>query len=159
MSLPLNIDWQQILLHLFNFSILSLGLYLLLYNPVRNFIESRSEYYKQLDSEANEKIQKAKELELSLQERMNRIQAEMEEHRAKLLSEAQNEADEILLKARQNAQKIISDARKAALQEREKILEEAHKEAASIAISAMEKMLSESSDVALDQFLEVVKKE
>lgn len=31
MNIPLNIDWQQILLHLFNFAILAGGLYLLLY--------------------------------------------------------------------------------------------------------------------------------
>lgn len=36
MNIPLNIDWQQILLHLFNFAILVGGLYLLLYNPVKN---------------------------------------------------------------------------------------------------------------------------
>ena len=31
MNIPLNIDWQQILLHLLNFAILAGGLYLLLY--------------------------------------------------------------------------------------------------------------------------------
>ena len=34
MNIPLNIDWQQILLHLLNFVILAGGLYLLLYKPV-----------------------------------------------------------------------------------------------------------------------------
>ena len=41
MNVPLNIDWQQILLHLFNFIILAGGLYLLLYKPVKNFMEKR----------------------------------------------------------------------------------------------------------------------
>ena len=41
MSIPLNIDWQQILLHLFNFAILAGGLYLLLYKPVKRFMEQR----------------------------------------------------------------------------------------------------------------------
>ena len=35
MGIPLNIDWHQILLHLFNFLILVGGLYFLLYNPIR----------------------------------------------------------------------------------------------------------------------------
>lgn len=39
MNIPLNIDWQQILLHLFNFSILVGGLYLLLFKPVKNFMD------------------------------------------------------------------------------------------------------------------------
>ena len=34
MNIPLNIDFQQILLHLLNFAILGGGLYLLLYKPV-----------------------------------------------------------------------------------------------------------------------------
>ena len=38
MNIPLNIDWQQILLHFFNFSILVGGLYLLLFKPVKSFI-------------------------------------------------------------------------------------------------------------------------
>lgn len=37
--MPLNIDWQQILLHLLNFLILGVGLYLLLYKPVRKFMK------------------------------------------------------------------------------------------------------------------------
>ena len=35
MNIPLNIDFQQILLHLLNFAILGGGLYLLLYKPVK----------------------------------------------------------------------------------------------------------------------------
>ena len=41
MNLPLNIDFQQILLHLLNFVILAGGLYLLLYKPVNKFIKKR----------------------------------------------------------------------------------------------------------------------
>ena len=41
MNIPLNIDWQQILLHLLNFAILAGGLYLLLYKPVKAGISSR----------------------------------------------------------------------------------------------------------------------
>ena len=41
MNLPLNIDFQQILLHLLNFVILAGGLYLLLYKPVNKFIKKK----------------------------------------------------------------------------------------------------------------------
>ena len=49
MGIPLNIDWQQILLHVFNFVILVGGLYFLLYNPIRKFIAKREEHYRKLD--------------------------------------------------------------------------------------------------------------
>ena len=44
MGIPLNVDWQQILLHLFNFIILFGGLWLLLYKPVKNFMAKREVY-------------------------------------------------------------------------------------------------------------------
>ena len=40
-----DIDWQQILLHLFNFTILFGALYILLYKPVKDFMAKREEYY------------------------------------------------------------------------------------------------------------------
>ena len=45
MGVPLNIDWQQILLHMFNLIILTGGLYFLLYQPVTAFMKKRQEYY------------------------------------------------------------------------------------------------------------------
>ena len=39
MNVPLNIDWQQILLHALNLVILIAGLYLLLFKPVKRFMD------------------------------------------------------------------------------------------------------------------------
>ena len=52
MNIPLNIDWQQILLHLLNFVILAGGLYLLLYKPVKTFLDKRQKYYLEQDAKA-----------------------------------------------------------------------------------------------------------
>ena len=43
--MPLNIDWQQILLHLLNFLILFAGLYFILYKPVKKFMKKRADGY------------------------------------------------------------------------------------------------------------------
>ena len=43
MQLPLNIDWQQILLHALNLVILVGGLYALLFKPVKKFMDQRAE--------------------------------------------------------------------------------------------------------------------
>ncbi len=51
-GIPLNLDWQQILLHLLNFVILFAILYFLLYKPVKNFIEKRRKAYEDIDNEA-----------------------------------------------------------------------------------------------------------
>ena len=63
-NLPLNIDIQQVLLHLLNFVILFAGLYFILYKPVRKFMDAREEHFKKLEEEAKGKVEegeKAKE--------------------------------------------------------------------------------------------------
>ena len=45
MNIPLNIDWQQILLHALNLVLLVAGLYLLLYKPVKKFMAQREARY------------------------------------------------------------------------------------------------------------------
>ena len=60
MNIPLNIDWQQIILHLLNFAILAGGLYFLLYHPVRKFMDQREEHYRQMENEAQQRLDQAK---------------------------------------------------------------------------------------------------
>lgn len=62
MSIPLNIDWQQILLHLFNFAILAGGLYLLLYKPVKQFMEQREADYRKAHDAAQAAQAQAEQL-------------------------------------------------------------------------------------------------
>ena len=84
MGVPLNIDWQQILLHVFNFIILAGGLWLLLYKPVKDFMTKREKYYKDIDDSANEKAEKAKESERLYEERIAGAEKEIgeQEHEA-----------------------------------------------------------------------------
>ena len=54
MQLPLNIDWQQILLHALNLVILVGGLYALLFKPVKKFMEQRAENYQKMKADAED---------------------------------------------------------------------------------------------------------
>lgn len=158
MNIPLNIDWQQILLHLLNFMILVTGLYLLLYKPVKNFIEKRKQYYLDLDSKTNEKLEQAEELKTSYQQSLNGVQAEITRQKTQANQEAQQSSALLLQKAEEQAEAVISNAKEEAKQERAKILEETQRDIALMAISATEKLLANSSSGALDQFLDTVKK-
>jgi F-type H+-transporting ATPase subunit b len=55
-GVPLNIDWQQILLHLFNFTILFGALYILLYKPVKDFMAQREEHFAEMESKAGQAL-------------------------------------------------------------------------------------------------------
>ena len=78
MNIPLNIDWQQILLHLFNFSILVGGLYLLLFKPVKNFMDKRTKHYQDMGSAAVEREKATAEMEAAMQQRQAVLDAEPE---------------------------------------------------------------------------------
>ena len=52
--MPLNINFQQILLHMFNFVILAFGLYMLLYKPVVAFMKKREDHFADLEKQAQE---------------------------------------------------------------------------------------------------------
>ena len=81
-NIPLNIDWQQILLHLFNFSILVGGLYLLLFKPVKNFMDKRTKHYQDMESAAVEREKATAEMEAAMQQRQAALDAELDEKRA-----------------------------------------------------------------------------
>ena len=153
MNIPLNIDWQQILLHLFNFAVLTAGLYVLLYKPVRDFMDKRTSYYKQMDDEAEEKLNNAAQLEASYKEQLARADAQISQHKAKAALDAERSAEEQVKSAKKQAEKIIVNAQISAKKEREKILAQAQQDIAELAAAAAEKLVLESLDDACDQFL------
>ena len=92
MNIPLNIDWQQILLHLFNFAILAGGLYLLLYRPVKDFMKKREEHYQSMDEAAERARADAAQLQEQYASRLSQADAEIAQKRV----EAQRELDQLL---------------------------------------------------------------
>ena len=142
MNIPLNIDWQQILLHLFNFSILVGGLYLLLFKPVKNFMDKRAKHYQDMESAAVEREKATAEMEAAMQQRQAVLDAELDEKRAAAAREAETYAQQQRDAARENAEN-----------DRKKIVAEANREAVSIAEAAMEKLLAKETSHAYDAFV------
>ena len=61
--MPLNIDFQQILLHWMNLAILTWGLYVLLYKPVKQFMDKREAHYQELERQAADKLAQAQQIQ------------------------------------------------------------------------------------------------
>ena len=157
--MPLNIDWQQILLHLFNFVILFAILYFLLYAPVKKFMEERCAYYKNLEEEANENLENSKKSKAEYNLKLSECEKEISEKKALLYKELEKTSDDIIKKAEEEAEKIISEARKNAENERTKIIREAQNEISDITSSAIEKIvINSSTSDAYDSFLDSVKR-
>ncbi|EET61141.1 hypothetical protein BRYFOR_06786 [Marvinbryantia formatexigens DSM 14469] len=160
MNIPLNIDWQQILLHLFNFAILAAGLYLLLYKPVKDFMEKRTEYYKKMDAEAKQGVRDAESMKAEYEKRLASTGQEIAGKKAEADRELEQMKQQKLKEASEEAERIVSEARVKAEKEKEKLLADAGEQIADTAIAAAKKLvkdtISQEQEKAL--FEEILKK-
>lgn len=159
MNVPLNIDWQQILLHLFNFLILAGGLYLLLYKPVKAFMEKRNTYYADLDAAANKKKEEAEAAKKQYQDRLEAAETEISDLKKQAADSAKKTEKEILAQANEERRAILDKAEKEAAAEKQKILASANKEIESMVSDAVDKLLTSKSTDSLDDFLDKAEKE
>ncbi len=158
MNLPLNIDWQQILLHMFNFIILAFGLYFILYKPIKSFMDKREEYYKQMDLDANNKKEEADKLLNQYQEKLDNANKEIEDNKATALKEIDAKRVEELNKAKVEASRIIDDAKAQGQKKHDEIVEAANKDICDLAMKACDKLVSKSLDDSYNDFLNTVSK-
>lgn len=159
MSIPLNIDWQQILLHLFNFAILAGGLYLLLYKPVKDFMAKRSAWYSEQDARAEQNRTEAEALKAEYAQKLQSCDGELQAKRAEAEKLLEQEAAQRRDAAKAQAEKIVEDARTQAAQERQKLLDEAKPELTRIAVEAAKKLCAGDSAGSLDAFLDAAERE
>jgi len=157
MGVPLNIDWQQILLHAFNLIILTGGLYFLLYKPVTAFMEKRQAYYAGLAADAQAKLREAEEKVQQADERLAGMQAEAEQLRAETMKEAEAEAAARLAGAEAEKQKLLAAARAQASREKDAMLREANEQIGALVSNAVDKLVSDADDPYAD-FLHAVKR-
>lgn len=158
MNIPLNIDWQQILLHLLNFAILAGGLYLLLYKPVSAFMAKREGWYQQQANEAEKTRQEAEALKAAAQARTDAAAEEAKAIRAQAREDAQEDVRRVKADAQAQAEKILTDARALAESDRRKVLEETQHQVKELVSEAAEKLVLSSDGAVLDQFLELAGK-
>ena len=99
-GLPLNIDLQQILLHLFNFTILFGALYILLYKPVRDFMAKREGYYADMDSRAETALKEAESSREAYDEKVRAFDDEVRAEKTKVGKELADLRDRELAQAK-----------------------------------------------------------
>lgn len=156
--MPLNIDWQQILLHLLNFAILAGGLYFLLYKPVKDFMAKREQHYKELDDQATHDREEAAALRKSAKERYDAAEAEIAQMRTRASDEIEAEKQRQFAEARAEARRILETAGKTADMRTKKALSDANEELRAMAIEAVQKLIINDGS-ALDKFLDAAESE
>ena len=151
--MPLNIDWQQILLHLLNFVILAGGLYFLLYKPVEDFMGKRARQYRELDEQARHDREEATAMRKAAQEKLDAMHEEIAQMRIKAGDEIEAEKQQMVAEARAEARRILETAGKTADQRSKKAIADTNEEIRDLAMEAVRKMML-SDENALDRFLD-----
>ena len=138
--MPLNIDWQQILLHLLNFCILAGGLYFLLYKPVRDFMEKRKSYYSDMEAEAKEALRQAQQQKQEADQARLALKDTLQKEREQAMASAEAESRRQLDQAARQADEILDAARKTALRRQEQAMKDSDRAIRELAITAAEKL-------------------
>ena len=156
MKIPLNIDWQQILLHALNLALLVGGLYLLLFRPVKKFMDDRAARCRKLEEDAQAMREDARRLLEENRERARHADEDAQHHREETMAKAEQDARALLDSARAQAAKILSDARAHAAQEEQRIVKDAQSEIAQLSVEAAHKLVDKPLNDVYDQFLDAV---
>ncbi len=142
----LGIDFTQVLLHLFNVALLFGGFYVLLYGPVKKFMQQREETYAKMDADAKDNLAKAEETLASYQDKMKNADEEI----AALKRAADEEMYEQQRASRQEAEakaaQIISDACADAERQKTAILEGAKEDILHVIEETTEKVVLEGAN-------------
>ena len=141
--MPLNINFQQIFLHLFNFVILGGGLYLLLYKPVVDFMNKREQYFSNLEKETQRAVEQAKEKEAQYNEKLNQFNDEMAIKKVEAIKECEKLVDARIQSAKEEASHILEDAHIKAKMHHDKMIEQAKEEITDLALDTAKKMMTD----------------
>lgn len=152
--MPLNIDWQQILLHLLNFTILGV-------RPVFSAVQTGQSIHEKAGGrlcrtrgKTKKALDEAERKESEYKEKFASAEEEVNGEKSRMLAEVAALREEKLKSAQAEADKILKDAREKAQEEHDRLIESANEDIADIVGSMTEKLvLKASTDEAYEQFL------
>ena len=153
--MPLGIDFTQIFLHFLNVIILLVGLYLILYKPVKNFMKTREDHYKEIDEKAMGALAEAEKKNEEFDGKLKELESEISQQKRKASLDIAEMRSNAEAEAKVAANKIIDDAKKDAENKKQAIIESAKKDITEMVEEATRKVvLSGSTGEAYDNFLE-----
>lgn len=144
---------------MFNLIILGFGLYLLLYKPVKAFMDKREAYYKDLDDSANKKNEDADKLLKEYQDKLAKVDEEIKDKKNIAMKELDDKVNSELSKAKEDAKRIVEDAKAQGQKKHDELVESANKDICDLAIKATSKLVDKTLDDSYDEFLKSVKKD
>ncbi|MBQ7064455.1 MAG: ATP synthase F0 subunit B [Firmicutes bacterium] len=154
MNIPLNIDFQQILLHIFNFILLAGGLYFILYKPVRKWMDAREASYQQKREETERLLSEAQTIKEEYTQKMAASDEEIAARKASAEQHILQITEDCNQQLKEREEAMLADARKQAQEEHDKLIYDARHEIAEMVGMAAERLMVGSVSQAYDQFLD-----
>ena len=143
--MPLNIDIVQVLLHMLNFVILAGGLTLLLFRPVRKFMDERRKAFEEREEKNRANAEENERLKAEYEEKLHALEAETVAARRQAELDAAEVAKGYIESSRAEAAAIIAKAEEDAEKRRTQILDSAQTEIGELVIGAAQKLLGETA--------------
>lgn len=157
--MPLNIDWQQILLHLLNLLILGVGLYLILYKPVKKFMQKREESYAEREEKTGDALREAEQRKGEYEQKLASADEEIAELKKQASAETETLRAATLRDAQAEAEDILADARYKAKREHDKMIADIGDDIRDLVSDMAEKaVMSPGVNEAYEQFLNEAEK-
>lgn len=138
----LGLEWQSIVLHLFNLVVLTVGLYFLLFKPVKRMVTERQAKVKKIEkenAELNEEVKKMKESTEAVLSDAKKEAAVIHENAVKV---ANQKADDIVSSARREAKSLIERTEQEMEEEHHKLQSDIEKQIADVSLAVAEKVLA-----------------
>ena len=154
MSLPLNIDLRQILLHMLNFVLLAGGMYFILYKPVKEFMDKRKKMYEDMDEETRQNLERSESMKKEYEEKLEKADEAIRKNRENAELQANSDADAIIEKAKKDADDILMKSKKQAEYESKEAVKRANREISELTVNAVKKIIYKDTMEAFNAFLE-----
>ena len=131
------------------------GLYLILYKPVKDFMDNRTAKYNKDKEEAENLLNSAAEKEKIYQEKLEAADKEIADKKRKADAEIDELRSTGVAQAKKEAESIVENARKEAFTLKENIIKSAEKDITEMVENATRKVvLSGNTSEAYDMFLD-----
>ena len=136
------IEWESIVMHLIALVILTVGLYFLLFKPVKRMIKERQDKIRKIEkenSDLSEEVKKMKESSEIVLAEARKEAAVIHENAVKV---ANQKADEIERGARAQAKNLIERTEQELEEERRKLGSDIEKQIAEVSVAVAQKVIS-----------------
>lgn len=137
----MGITWQGIVLHLINLVILAVGLYFLLFKPVKKMIRERQEKVKKIEKENAELNEEVKELKSSSEKVLSEAKKEAAVIHENAVKVAKQKADDIMADAKEKAKALVDRTETEMDEERRMLRSDVEKQIADVSLAVAEKVI------------------